>query len=378
MERQDSSKIASKALIKILDRYIMRNFIGTFVFMTTLLALIVLVIDLSQRLSKIQDNGSTIFAALTDYYPFFILWIVNTFLPIAVFISAIYFTSRLTNNTEIVAMTSGGMSFFRLTWPYLIVAFLIGGISFAINHFLLPKANVYKNEYYYTFMQPTHDEQEYYKGRPIASQISPDEYIFLHNYNRRTSNGSGFLYQKFKGNELIYSLRANDLIWNAEDSIYRLNNYYERSVTAGKQDSLQSGNRLERKFPVSPDELLPEGYVAETMNSFELRNFIEREKFKGSASISVYLNELYQRTSLPFSSVILTLLALSLSSRKRRGGIGLNLAIGIVMAFIYIFGNEASKVLSNVGNLDPLLAVWMSNIVFGIITMFLYIRRAMA
>ena len=275
-------------------------------------------------------------------------------------------------------MTSGGMSFFRLTWPYLIVAFLIGGISFAINHFLLPKANVYKNEYYYTFMQPTHDEQEYYKGRPIASQISPDEYIFLHNYNRRTSNGSGFLYQKFKGNELIYSLRANDLIWNAEDSIYRLNNYYERSVTAGKQDSLQSGNRLERKFPVSPDELLPEGYVAETMNSFELRNFIEREKFKGSASISVYLNELYQRTSLPFSSVILTLLALSLSSRKRRGGIGLNLAIGIVMAFIYIFGNEASKVLSNVGNLDPLLAVWMSNIVFGIITMFLYIRRAMA
>ena len=177
---------------------------------------------------------------------------------------------------------------------------------------------------------------------------------------------------------MIYSLRANDLIWNAEDSIYRLNNYYERSVTAGKQDSLQSGNRLERKFPVSPDELLPEGYVAETMNSFELRNFIEREKFKGSASISVYLNELYQRTSLPFSSVILTLLALSLSSRKRRGGIGLNLAIGIVMAFIYIFGNEASKVLSNVGNLDPLLAVWMSNIVFGIITMFLYIRRAMA
>ena len=356
----------------------MRNFIGTFVFMTTLLSLIVLVIDLSQRISKIQDNGSTIMEALTDYYPFFLLWIVNTFLPIAVFIAAIYFTSRLTNNTEVVAMTSGGMSFFRLTWPYLIVAVGIGAVSFVVNHFWLPKANVYKNEYYYTYMQPSSQEMEYYRGRPIASQISPDEYIFLHNYNRRTRNGSGFLYQKFNDNELIYSLRANDLIWDDKDSIYRLNNYYERTVTESGQDSLNSGNRLEQKFTVSPDELLPEGYVAETMNSPELRQFIDREKFKGSASISVYLNELYQRTSLPFSSVILTLLALSLASRKRRGGTGLNLAIGIVMAFIYIFGNEASKVLSNVGNLSPLLAVWLSNIVFGVITLILYIRRAFA
>lgn len=363
-------------MIKLLDRYIMKNFIGTFVFMTTLLALIVLVIDLSQKISKIQDNGSTIGAALIDYYPFFVLWIVNTFLPIGVFIAAIYFTSRITNNTEIVAMTSGGMSFFRLTRPYLIVAFGIGAVSFGINHFLLPKANVYKNEYYYTYLQPTSQEQDYYRGRPISAQISPNEYLFLHNYNRRTQNGSGFMYQKFDGNELVYVLRANDLIWHSKDSIYTLNHYYERNVLADGTDSLTSGNRLQQKFDVTPDELLPEGYVAETMNSFELRNFIEREKFKGSASISVYLNELYQRTSLPFSSIILTLLALSLSSQKRRGGIGLNLAIGILMAFIYIFGNEASKVLSNIGNLSPILAVWMSNIVFGFITIILYFRRA--
>ena len=346
--------------------------------MTTLLALIVLVIDVSQRIGKIQDNGSNMVEALTDYYPFFILWIVNTFLPIGVFISAIYFTSRLTNNTEVVAMTSGGMSFFRLTKPYLIVALGIGVISFLVNHMWLPKANVHKNEYYFTYMQPTSNEREYFKGRPIASQITPNEYIFVHNYNRRTSNGSVFLYQKFDGNDLVYSLRASDLIWNEKDSIYRLNNYYERIVNQDGTDSLHSGNRIEQKFSVSPDELLPEGYVAETMNSLELRDFIDREKFKGSASISVYLNELYQRTSLPFSSIILTLLALSLSSRKRRGGIGLNLAIGIVMAFLYIFGNEASKVLANVGDLSPFLAVWLSNIVFGIITVVLYIRRAYA
>lgn len=360
--------------MKLLDRYIIRNFVGTFIFMTTLLALIVLVIDFSQKFDKIPSVAE----ALTDYYPFFLLWIVNTFLPIGVFISAIYFTSRLTNQTEIVAMTSGGMSFFRLTRPYLVVAIGIGLTSFVVNHYFLPKANVYKNEYFYTHLQPRSKKSEYYKGRPISSQISPDEYVFVHNYNRRTQNGSGFLYQKFEGLELVYSLRANDLIWIEKDSIYKLNNYYERFVRPGQLDSLAHGRKLEQKFSVSPDELLPEGYVAETMNSFELSKFINREKFKGSASISFYLNELYQRSSLPFSSVILTLLALSLGSVKRRGGIGINLAIGIFMAFIYIFGNEASKVLANVGNISPLLATWLSNIVFGVITMFLYIRRAYA
>ncbi|MGI9527324.1 MAG: LptF/LptG family permease [Weeksellaceae bacterium] len=363
-------------MIKKLDQYIMRNFIGTFVFMTSLLAIIVLVIDLSQRISKIEESGSSIGEALVGYYPFFLLWIVNTFLPIGVFISAIYFTSRLANNTEIVAMTSGGMSFFRLTRPYLIVAIGIGALSFVVNHFWLPKANIYKNEYYYNNLQKSSQEREYFKGRPIAARISPNEYIFVHNYNRRTNNGSGFLYQKFDGIDLIQSIRASDLIWNGEDSIYTLNNYYERIVTAGKQDSLNHGNKLDQKFDVTPDELLPEGYVAETMNSFELQRFIEREKFKGSGSISVYLNELYQRTSLPFSSIILTLLALSLASQKKRGGLGLNLAIGILLAFIYIFGNEASKVLANVGEVDPLLAVWFSNIFFGIITAFLYFKRA--
>ncbi|MXV38756.1 LptF/LptG family permease [Flavobacteriaceae bacterium Ap0902] len=362
--------------MKKLDQYIMRNFIGTFVFMTMLLAIIVLVIDFSQRISKIQDNGSTIGAALTDYYPFFLLWMVNTFLPIGVFISAIYFTSRLANNTEIVAMTSGGMSFFRLTRPYLIVALSIGAISFVVNHFWLPEANIHKNEYYYNYLQRSSNEREYFKGRPIAARISPNEYIFLHNYSRITNNGNGFLFQKFDGIDLVYSLRANDLIWNQEDSIYSLNRYYERFVREGKRDSLVYGNKLEQRFDVTPDQLLPEGYVAETMNSIELRKFIEREKFKGSGSVSVYLNELYQRTSLPFSSIILTLLALSLASQKKRGGLGLNLAIGISLAFVYIFGNEASKVLASVGDLDPLLAVWMSNIIFGILTIFLYFKRA--
>lgn len=347
--------------------------------MTLLLSIIVVVIDLSQNISKLSDNGSTVMEALTNYYPFFLLWIVNTFLPIAVFISAIYFTSRLANQTEFVAMNSGGMSFFRLTYPYLIVALIIGVLSFFVNHMWLPHANIYKNEYYYTYMQRASREQEYFKGRPISSHISPTEYLFVHNYNRRTKNGNGFLYQRFDSvdtRRMVYQLRAHDLVWSDNDSVYTLNSYYERFIRPDRADSIHHGQRVTQKFNVSPDELLPEGYVAETMNSLELQRFIEREKFKGSASINVYLNELYQRTSLPFSAIILTLLALSLASVKRRGGLGLNLAIGTGIAFVYIFGNEASKVFANVGDMPPLLAVWISNIVFGVVTLILYIRRA--
>lgn len=361
--------------MKILDKYIIKNFTGTFLFITLLLALIVVIIDLSQKVGNIQDNGSTIFEALTQYYPFYLLWILNTFLPIGIFISAIYFTSRLTNNTEIVAMTSSGMSFLRLTRPYLIVAILIGSLSFVVNHYFLPKANIYKNEYFYNYLQRSSREREYFKGRPISSQISPNEYLFIHNYNRRTKNGNGFLYQKLKGTKVVYSLRANDLLWNEQDSLYSLTNYYERFVRENKPDSLVAGSVTEQKFKVTPDDLLPEGYVAENMNSIELNKFIEREKFKGSNSISIYLNELYQRSSLPFSSLILTLLALSLSSKKKRGGMGINLALGVFLAFVYIFGNEASKAFSSVGDISPLLATWLSNIVFSIVTIILFIKR---
>lgn len=363
--------------MKILDLYIIKRFLGTFAFMTSLLALIVVIIDLSQKISKIEENGSTIWEALTMYYPFYLVWIINTFLAIGIFISAIYFTSRITNNTEVVAMTSGGMSFLRFTRPYLIVAIGVGLTSFLVNHYFLPKANIYKNEYMYKYLQRSSDEFEYFKGRPISSQISPNEYLFVYNYDRRTKNGNGFLYQKFEDLELVHSIRANSLLWDEEKKIYKLNNYYERYARENQADSIIQGNLLEQKLKFSPDELLPEGYVAETMNSFDLIKFIEREKFKGSASINVYKNELYQRSSLPFSSIILTLLAISLSTTKRRGGLGINLAIGISIAFIYIFGNEASKVIASVGNMDPLLATWLSNIVFGLLTIVLYIKRVL-
>src|SRR5690606_34284965 len=310
--------------------------------MVIILSTIAVIIDLSQKLARIEDNGSTPLDAMIHFYPFWAVWLVNTFLPVAVFISVIYFTSRLTMQTEIVAAQAGGISFYRLTKPYLLVAAGIAIVALFVNNFALPWANIKKNTYQYEYLLSNSKKGEYYERQKISSQISPDEYIFAQNYDRVQKRGTSFVYQEFEKEKLKYQIIASSFNWDEKDSVYILRNAYIRKVKSDFRDSLGYQITLKRTFKATPDEILPEGYVAEMMNSIELNEFIQKQKFKGSASVNAYMNELHQRNSSPFSTFILTFLALSLSSQKRRGGIGLNLALGIILAFVYIFFNQIS------------------------------------
>lgn len=344
--------------------------------MVIILSAIAVVIDLSQKLGRIEDNGSTPMDALTMFYPYWAVWLVNTFLPVAVFISVIYFTSRLTMQTELVAAQAGGVSFHRITKPYLMVAGMIALVALFVNNFALPWANIKKNKYQYEYLLSSTKKGEYYEKQSISSQISSDEYIFAQNYDRIEKRGSSFVFQRFANDTLKEQIMASSFNWDEKDSVYVLRNVYIKKVTSNFRDSLAYQTTLKQKFKATPDEILPEGYVAETMNSIELNQFIQKQKFKGSASVNAYLNELQQRNSLPFSTFILTVLALSLSSKKRRGGIGVNLAVGITLAFVYIFFNQISLTYSTQGYVSPFIAAWMPNITFGILTAFLYLRRA--
>lgn len=346
--------------------------------MVIILSTIAVVIDLSQKLGRLEDNGSTPMEALIQFYPYWAVWLVNTFLPVAVFISVIYFTSRLTMQTEIVAAQAGGISFHRITKPYLFVAGAIALTSLFVNNFALPWANIKKNKYQYEYLLSSSKNREYYERQKISSQISKDEYIFALNYDRVEKRGNNFVYQKFDGEVLKEQLIASSFSWNSDDSVYVLRNVNTRIVLSEFRDSIDYHTSLERRFSATPDEILPEGYVAETMNSFELNRFIENQKFKGSASINAYLNELHQRNSSPFSAFILTVLALSLSSRKRRGGIGVNLALGVLLAFFYIFFNQISLTYSTQGFVSPVVAAWGPNLIFGILTLVVYLKRANA
>lgn len=346
--------------------------------MSIILSTIAVVIDLSQKLARIKDQGSTAGAAMVQFYPYWALWLVNTFLPVAVFISVIYFTSRLTMQTEFVAAQAGGISFHRLARPYLVVAAGLAVMTLFVNNFALPWANIKKNKYQYEYLLSGHKKSAYYSRQNISAQISPDEYIFATNYDRVQKTGNNFVFQRYSKDTLKYQIMATSFSWNANDSNYLLRNAFIRTVKSNMLDSLGYESSLKRKFSSTPDEILPEGYVAETMNSLELNQFIEKQKFKGSASINAYQNELYQRISLPFSTFILTLLALSLSSKKQRGGIGLNLALGLFMAFIYIFLNQISLTYSARGSISPMMAAWGPNLLFAVLTAYFYIRRARA
>lgn len=368
-------------MLKIIDKYIVKKYLGTFGFMLILLSIVVFVIDVQQKIPRIEnataiDPKLNLSYFLVHFYPFWIINLVVTFLAILVFISVIYFTSRMANNTEIVAIISSGASFHRFAKPYLLTSLFIAFISLVINHFVLPWANIKKNELEaYTYN--TANKEKILGTAPVSAQLSKSEYIFVNSWNKREKRGYGFVYQKFdKDRKMIYELKANDVFWDLSKKQFVLNSYLEKTINKDDSEKLGQGFELNKNFGQAPEELFPNELLGQNKTTPELVKFIEREKEKGNSNLNTHLNELHQRTSMPVSIILLTFLALSLSSQKKRGGLGINLAIGISLAFIFVFSFEALKVVSENKSMSPALAMWFPNIIFFPLTLILYIRRA--
>jgi lipopolysaccharide export system permease protein len=349
--------------------------------MLILLSIVVLVIDVQQKIPRIEnaqaiDPKLNLSYFLIHFYPFWIINLVVTFLSILVFISVIYFTSRMANNTEIVAVISSGASFHRFARPYLITSLFIAGISLVVNHFVLPWANIKKNELEaYTYNAT--NKEKVLGTAPVSAQLSRNEYIFINSWNKREKRGSGFVFQKFdKNRKLMYELKSSDVYWDSKKKQFVLNNYLEKTVNKDDSEKLGNSYELRKSYGHAPEELFPNELLGQNKTTPELLKFIQREKDKGNSNLNTYLNELYQRTSMPVSIVILTFLALSLSSQKKRGGLGINLAIGISMAFIFVFSFEALKVVSENKSMSPGLAMWFPNLVFFPLAAYLYWKRA--
>ena len=323
--------------MKIIDLYIIKKYLGTFGFMLGLLTIIVLIIDVQAKAPRIESNGFTVGEFLVDFYPYWIINLVITFMSILVFISVIFFTSRIANNTEIVAIISSGASFHRFARPYLITSGFIAVIALLINHFVLPLANIKKNELEpYTYNAKS--REEFTGNAEISTQLSKTEYIFIKSYNKKEKRGSGFVYQKLdKNRKLIYQLIANEFYWVKEQKHFILTSYLEKTINSDQTEKLGNGDSMTKSFGHPPEELFPDVLLGQNKTTPELIKFIDREKEKGNANLNSYLNELYQRTSMPLSVIILTFLGLSLSSQKKRGGLGVNLAIGIALACGFVF-----------------------------------------
>lgn len=355
-------------IFKIIDRYIIGKFLGTFFLTIALILAIAVVFDISEKIDDFITRGASTQEIIFDYYLNFIVFYGNLFSSMIVFIATIFFTSRMTANTEIVAVLTGGVSFKRMMFPYFVSATIIAAISYFLSHFVIPYTNVDRLEFQHAYIDKKQDE----RFKNIHRQIKPGHIIYFENYNTKRSSGYHFTYEIIEDGRLVSKLKADFIRRDTNAQKWILDQYDLRTIDEEGNETIEQGKKLVQEFDFSADDIVPRLYTVEMMNTPELNEFIEAEKIRGSESINHYLIQKYQRTSWPFATYILVLIGVSISSRKTRGGLGLNVAIGLVLCVTYIFFMQISTTFSTVGSMNPLLAVWTPNILFAGIGAYLY------
>ena len=352
--------------MKKIDLYIIKKFLGTFFYAISLLIVIVIIFDISENIDEFIDREVPINAIIFDYYLNFIPYFVNLFSYLFTFISVIYFTSKMASNTEIVAILSSGISYYRLLRPYFISAILLALLSFYLSNFLIPYTNqkrrIFEGRYIENMIKD--------KDQNIHFQINPGTFVYMESFNRRNNMGFRFTLEKFDQNELVYKLSADRITYDSLSGKWVIDNYVERKIDH-MTESLERGVRLDTTLNLEPSDLYVLKEYFEEMNFSELREHIRKEKLKGSEDVVFSEVEKHSRISSPFATLVLTLIGVSLSSRKIRGGIGMHLGLGILITFAFILFMRITTVFATFGNLSPALAVWIPNLIFGTIGLLL-------
>ncbi len=351
-------------MLKILDRYILKRYLGTFFVMLLLFIPIGILVDISQKIHKIIDGGAPLEKVLYFYYNFTI-YIGYMLFPLFLFLSVIWFTSKLANKTEIIAILSSGVSFSRFLRPYIIGASIVAIFFFIVGMFVLPNSSKEYNEFKYQYINKNRKDKD--EGVTFR-QINDNEFIYVSGFNK--NKGYNFTLEHFDGNKLSYKIEASSIKFIEKDSSYRLTRYVRRNIGENGDEIIKKA-RKDTLFNFELDDLTPVKYIAETKGYAELNEFIEKEKKRGSSFVNRYIVVKHKRWSIPVSAFILTIIAVAVSAMKRRGGMGVNLAMGIALAFIFIFFDKVFTVLADQSGFNPILAVWLPNIVFGILAIYL-------
>ncbi len=357
-----------KMMLTILDKYILKRYLNTFVVMLLMFIPIGITIDVSEKVNKMIENHVP-FKAIAQYYVDFTIYFANLLFPIFLFLSIIWFTSKLANNTEIIAILSSGISFTRFLRPYIIGATFVSIFALLMGFFLVPKASDGFKNFRYMYLIGN-GQNEMRENSDVYRQITKDEYIYVSNYNSSSKMAFNFSLEKFEKDKLKFKITANRIKWNGKPNSYTLFDYKKRKVGA-LNDVIESSDRKDTIFKFDLEDLTPVVYIAETLSYGDLIKFIAKERERGSTNISVYLVVLYKKYSIPISAFILTIIAVAVSSMKRRGGMGINLAIGILLAFAFVFLDKVFGVLAEKSSAPPIIAVWIPNIVFGILALIL-------
>lgn len=356
--------------MRILDKYILKKYLTTFIFLLLILIPIIVVIDTGEKIDRfLRHPDLTAGKIITEYFVNFIITIGNMILPLALFVSVLLFTSKLAGNTEIIAINSAKISFTRFLKPYFIGATIIAVLSFGLNHFIVPNSSKVYAEFGNKYLKTIPVDNS--RVLNINLQLSENEYIYMKSYSLKTNIGTDFCYEKYTDNILKEKLLGDRIKFMVNDTTYHITNYYARKIGIDG-DSIWNGRSLDTVFNFMPEDLLHIDSYAKEMQTPQLLKYIETSKSRGRASLNAYYVELHKRTSLSIAVYILTLIAVSLGSVKRRGGVGINLAVGVTLVFLYVFLLKIVEVIGAAPDSYPFFMVWLPNIIFGSIAVYLY------
>ena len=358
---------------KKLDYYIFRKFIMTFLIALVLIIGIVIIFDISEKIDDFVSKEAPLRAIVFDYYVNFVPYFMNMFSPLFVFITVIFFTSRMAANSEIIAILSCGVTYHRMMRPYLFTALLIALMSLALGNFVIPKSNQERLKF----------EQKYIKNRNrfnernIHYMIAPGKYVYVESFSGWNNTAYKFTLEQIDDYELVSKLSAESARWDSVKACWQLKNYFIRDFQKGGiEDKIRSGAQLDTVIELSVNDFYRNEKTVESLSYGQLNELIATQKMRGDKNVMYAQIEKDNRFALPFSAFILTIMGVSLSSRKKRGGTGWNLGVGIALSFSYILFMRFSQMFVYTGALPPGIALWLPNILYTIIAGFLYYRAS--
>ena len=357
--------------LKILDRYIIGKYLSTYFFSIAMIIVVLVIFDYAEKIDDFTELKAPWEAIIFDYYLNFVPFIVNQFSSLFAFISVIFFTSKMAYQTEIIAMLSGGMSFRRLMYPYFVGSLIIASISLSLNLWVIPVSQKVSVEF----------ESQYIKRRSnvefdrhIYRQLEPGTFVYIRGYNAPTSRASFFAIEKYKGNTMTNVLEASDVTFNKETKRWTAARYTTREFDDGGKEAFVQYRNLDSLINLDINELGNVSQLIKTMKIGELNDFLEQQRVKGSDSLKIIEVAKHTKFAYPLSTFILALIGVSLSSRKIRGGTGQHIGIGTGLCFSYILFGRIFEEFAKGGTMNPALAVWIPNIIYLFIAIYLYNR----
>jgi len=353
-----------------IDFYIIKKFLGTFFYAIALIICISIVFDISEKIDDFITKDVSLRSIIFDYYVNFIPYFANLFSGLFTFISVIYFTSKLAYNTEIIAILSSGVSFNRLMRPYLVGASVIVVFSYVLGNYVIPPANKKRVEFTNMYIGTRKVGAE----RNIHRQIEPGIFVYIDSYNASNDVGYKFTVEKFVDKKLVSKLSSDYIKWDREKKKWTIHNYSVRTIN-GYTEKITAGAQIDTTLNMVPEDYQVVENIVETMTLPTLNESIDNLKLRGVNTID-YEIEKHKRRSQPFSAFILTIIGVSLASRKIKGGIGFHLGLGLLLSFSYILFMQITTVFATSGLLAPWQAMWIPNIIYGALAFYLYKRAA--